>query len=49
MKMMHCPSNNSKKDSEWAASYHGIKICFEEPIVKEGLKPGHRNKFGIGI
>lgn len=39
----------SINDSEWAVSYHGTKIYCAEPIAKEGLKPGHRNKFGIGV
>ncbi len=40
---------DSKNDSEWAVSYHGTKIYCAEPIAKDGLKPGHRNKFGIGV
>ena len=40
---------SSKNDSEWAVSYHGTKIYCAEPIAKDGLKPGHRNKFGIGV
>ena len=34
---------------EWAVSYHGTKIYCAEPIAKEGLKPGTRNKFGVGV
>jgi len=39
----------SNNNSEWAVSYHGTDIHFAEPIIKEGLKPGNRNKFGVGI
>jgi len=39
----------SNNNTEWAVSYHGTKIYCAEPIVKEGLKPGNRNKYGIGI
>jgi ubiquitin len=39
----------SYNDSEWAVSYHGTKIHFAEPIAKDGLKPGHRNAFGVGV
>lgn len=42
-------NGESKNDSEWAVSYHGTKIYCAEPIVKEGLKPGHNNVYGIGI
>ena len=40
---------SSKNDSEWAVSYHGTKIYCAEPIAKDGLKPGHNNKYGIGV
>ena len=42
-------SGNSNNNTEWAVSYHGTKIYCAEPIVKEGLKPGNRNAYGIGI
>ena len=32
-----------------AVSYHVTKIYCAEPMAKDGLKPGHRNKFGIGV
>ena len=34
---------------EWAVSYHGTKFEHVSKIVKEGLKPGPRAKFGPGI
>ena len=40
---------STKNDSEWAVSYHGTKIYCAEPIAKDGLKPGHNNKYGIGV
>ena len=40
---------NSNNDTEWAVSYHGTKIYCAEPIAKEGLKPGVRNVYGVGI
>ena len=42
-------TGSSKNDSEWAVSYHGTKIYYAEPIAKEGLKPGHNNKYGVGV
>jgi len=39
----------SNNNTEWAVSYHGTKIYCAEPIIKEGLKPGNRNSYGIGI
>ncbi|OUM60230.1 hypothetical protein PIROE2DRAFT_14046 [Piromyces sp. E2] len=42
-------SNNSNNNTEWAVSYHGTKNYCVESIVKEGLKPGNRNSYGIGI
>ena len=38
---------STKNDSEWAVSYHGTKIYCAEPIAKDGLKPGHNNKYGM--
>ena len=40
---------DSNNDTEWAVSYHGTKIYCAEPIAKDGLKPGHRNRYGIGV
>ncbi len=40
---------NSNNDSEWAVSYHGTKITSAIPIVKEGLKPGTNNYYGVGV
>ena len=39
----------SNNNTEWAVSFHGTKIYCAEPIAKEGLKPGIRNAFGVGI
>ena len=39
----------SNNNTEWAVSYHGTKIYCAEPIAKEGLKPGVRNVYGVGI
>ena len=39
----------SNNNSEWAVSYHGTDIHLAKPIIKEGLKPGNRNKFGVGV
>ena len=40
---------DSNNDSEWAVSYHGTKITCAIPIVKEGLKPGTNNYYGVGV
>jgi len=40
---------SSSINTEWAVSYHGTKIYCAEPIVKEGLKPGKHNSYGVGI
>ncbi|OUM60229.1 hypothetical protein PIROE2DRAFT_14045 [Piromyces sp. E2] len=42
-------TGNLNNNTEWAVSYHGTNINCAEPIVKEGLKPGNRNSYGIGI
>ena len=39
----------SNNNTEWAVSYHGTKIYCAEPIAKEGLQPGVRNAYGVGI
>lgn len=39
----------SNNNTEWAVSYHGTKIYCAEPIAKEGLKPGVRNAYGVGV
>ena len=39
----------SNNDKEWAVCYHGTKVNNAESIVKNGLKVGQRNKFGVGI
>jgi len=40
---------NSNNNTKWTVSYHGTKISCTEPIAKEGLKPGTRNAYGVGI
>ena len=35
--------------NEWAVSYHGTKAEHVGNIIKEGFKPGPREKFGRGI
>ena len=37
------------KSDEWAVSFHGTKIYCAEPIIQDGLKPGSRNRYGVGI
>lgn len=42
-------NGDSNNDSEWAVSYHGTKIKCAIPIVREGLKPGINNCYGVGV
>ncbi len=38
----------SNAQGVWPVSYHGTKVNFVEPILKEGLKPGHRDACHFG-
>jgi len=42
-------SGNANGDSEWAISYHGTKQEFFKSIYINGYRPGHNNKYGVGI
>jgi len=36
-------------DSEWAVSYHGTMKDYYNSIYNNGYRPGHNNKYGVGI
>ena len=40
---------NAPVKGEWPVSYHGSNIEFVQSIIKQGLQPGPRALFGIGI
>ena len=42
-------SGKANGDSEWAVSYHGTKQEFYDSIYNNGYRPGHNNKYGVGI
>ena len=42
-------SGKANGDSEWAVSYHGTKQEFYNSIYNNGYRPGHNNKYGVGI
>ena len=42
-------SGNSNGDSELAVSYHGTRQEYFNSIYNNGYRPGHNNKYGVGI
>ena len=42
-------SGKANGDSEWAVSYHGTKQEFYNSIYNNGYRPGHNNRYGVGI
>ena len=44
-----CTNRQYDVSGEWPVSYHGTKVFHAESIIKEGLKPGTVNAYGVGV